>query len=51
VVHRHGIDAVFSVLSRPETLEQALEGAAANLRASSRNIAAALKLGFEMRGE
>ena len=51
VVHRHGIDAVFSVLSRPVTLEQALEGAAANLRAASRNIAAAMKLAFEMQGK
>jgi len=48
VVHEHGIDAVFSVLGQPGTLEQALEHAAANLRAAARNIAAALKLALEM---
>ncbi len=45
VVHRHGIDAVFSVVSRVSTLEDALSQAAANVRAASRNIAACLKLG------
>lgn len=44
VVHEYGIDAVFSVLSQVGTLEEALTHAAANLRAVSRNIAAALKL-------
>ena len=44
VVHEYGIDAVFSVLSQVGTLEEALTQAAANLRAVSRNIAAALKL-------
>lgn len=44
VVHEYGIDAVFSVLSQVGTLEEAFTHAAANLRAVSRNIAAALKL-------
>ena len=44
VVHEYGIDAVFSVLSQVGTLEEAFTNAAANLRAASRNIAAALKL-------
>lgn len=44
VVHGHGIDAVFSVLPRVCTLEQALTGAAANIRSASRNIAATVKL-------
>lgn len=44
VVHAYGIDAVFSVLSQAGSLEEALTHAAANLRAASRNIAAALKL-------
>jgi len=49
VVHEHGIDAVFSVLSRPGTVEDALREAAVNVRAAARNIAALLKLALEMR--
>jgi glycerate kinase len=41
----HGVDAVFSVLSRPCTVEEALADAAANLRATSRNVASALRIG------
>ena len=44
VVHDFGIDAVFSVLSQAGSVEEALTNAAANVRAASRNIAAALKL-------
>ncbi len=44
VVHEYGIDAVFSVLSQVGTLEEALTHAAANVRAVSRNIAAAMQL-------
>ena len=44
VVHDFGIDAVFSVLSQTCSVEEALTNAAANVRAASRNIAAALKL-------
>ncbi|MBI5590727.1 MAG: glycerate kinase [Deltaproteobacteria bacterium] len=48
VVHEHGINAVFSVLSRISTVEEALTHAAENLRTTSRNIAAALKLALDM---
>lgn len=44
LVHGYGIDAVFSVLSRICTLEEALIDAAANIRSVSRNIAATVKL-------
>ncbi|MBB2203534.1 glycerate kinase [Gluconacetobacter takamatsuzukensis] len=40
-VHAHGIDAVFSVVNRPCTLEEALAEAAANVRVTARNVAAA----------
>ena len=49
VVHECGINAVFSVLSRVGTLEEALAQAAANVRAASRNIAATLKLALDLR--
>ncbi len=45
VVHEHGIDAVFSVLNRPCTLEEALRDAAANVELTARNVAAALRIG------
>jgi glycerate kinase len=45
VVHTHGIDAVFSVIYKPCTLDEALSEAAANVEMAARNIAAALKLG------
>ena len=48
VVHGQGIDAVFSVLSRVATLEEALAQAAANVRTTARNVAATLKLAREM---
>ena len=44
VVHQHGIDAVFSVLNQIGTLEDAISRAAANVRNTSRNIAACIKL-------
>jgi glycerate kinase len=43
-VHDHGIDAVYSVLNRICTLEEALAEGAANLRLTARNVAATLKL-------
>ena len=49
VVHKHGIDAVFSVLSKVSTVEDALTNAAGNVRAASRNIAATLKLALEIK--
>lgn len=47
VVHQHGIDAVFSVIYKVCTLEEALESAAENVRMAARNIAAVLKMGME----
>ncbi|MEI6206437.1 MAG: glycerate kinase [Desulfuromonadales bacterium] len=44
MVHEHGIDAVFSVLSQVSTVDEALNNASANVRAASRNIAATLKM-------
>jgi len=49
VVHEHGIDAAFSVLSQVCTMEEAMVHAAANVRAASRNIAATLKVALELR--
>jgi len=43
-VHHYGIDAVFSILSRPCSLEEALAEAGENLRATARNVAAVMKL-------
>lgn len=45
VVHQHGIDAVFSVMYRICTLEEALAEAGENVRMAARNIAAVIKLG------
>ncbi|MEG0939505.1 MAG: glycerate kinase [Comamonas sp.] len=45
VVHEHGIDAIFSVLSRICTLQDALAEAEHNVRSSARNIAAVLAMG------
>ena len=48
VVHAHGIDAVFSVLYRPCTVAEAFAEASDNVRLTSRNIAAAVKLGVAL---
>jgi glycerate kinase len=48
VVHDHGIDAVFSVLSKVSTIDEALTDAARNVQTASRNIAATIKLAYEM---
>lgn len=45
VVHQHGIDAVFSVMYRICTLDEALAEAGENVRMAARNIAAVIKLG------
>lgn len=45
VVHQHGIDAVFSVMYRICTLDEALLEAGENVRMAARNIAAVIKLG------
>ncbi len=44
VVHQHGIDAVFSVLTSIGTLDEALRGAYDNICRASRNIAATLAI-------
>lgn len=44
VVYDHGLDAIFSVIPRICTLDEALENAAENLRMNARNIAAVMKL-------
>lgn len=49
VVYAHGIDAVFSVLHRACSVEEAFAEAEANLRLSARNIAASLRLGMALR--
>ena len=46
VVHQHGIDAVFSVLTSIGTLDEALRGAYDNICRASRNIAATLAIGM-----
>ena len=48
VVHQHGLDAVFSVLYRICSLQDALDEAADNLRIAARNIAATLAIGGKM---
>lgn len=49
VVHAHGIDAVFAVVPRPCSLEDALADAATNIRLTARNIAATIKLSQGLR--
>ena len=46
VVHAHGIDAVFSVLGKPCTLDEAPRDAAANVELTARNVAAVLRIGL-----
>ena len=46
VVYEYGLDAVFSVLYRICTLEQALDNAADNVFKTARNIAAVLAIGM-----
>lgn len=45
VVHQHGLDAVFSVLNRVQTLQEALEQARENICVTARNVAAVWKIG------
>ena len=46
VVHQHGIDAVFSVLNRVGTLDEALRDAYENIVCTARNVAATLAIGM-----
>ena len=50
VVHQHGIDAVFSVLTSISTLEEAFRGAFDNIYRASRNIAATVRVGMQTQG-
>ena len=50
VVHQYGIDAVFSVLTRIGSLEEAFQGAYDNIYRASRNIAATLQVGMRSQG-
>ena len=49
MVYDHGIDAVFSVVSRPCSLEDALADAATNIRRAARSIAATITLARDLR--
>ncbi|WP_395945654.1 glycerate kinase [Brevundimonas sp.] len=49
-LHAHGVEAIFSVLTRACTVEEALAEARDNLRDCARNIAATLKLGLGLSG-
>jgi glycerate kinase len=44
-VHAHGIEAIFSSVGRPCTVQEALAEARINLQTAARNVAAALRLG------
>lgn len=50
VVHQHGIDAVFSVLTQIGTLDEAFRGAFDNIQRASRNVAATLRIGMQVEG-
>lgn len=49
-VHAHGIAATFSTVMKAESVAEVLAGARFNLQSAARNIAAAVKLGMELRG-
>lgn len=49
IVHKHGIDAVFSVIYSICTLEDALKNAQENVRMTARNVAATLRAGQQLR--
>jgi glycerate kinase len=50
-VYASGIGAIFSVLSSACTKEQALAAGATDLRLASRNIAAAIRVGYQLNGK
>lgn len=50
VVHQHGLDAVFSVIYRICSLDEALQEAADNVRMTARNVAATLAAGQRIAG-
>uniref|UniRef100_UPI00035E8520 glycerate kinase family protein n=1 Tax=Xanthomonas oryzae TaxID=347 RepID=UPI00035E8520 len=45
LLHGHGIDAMFAVVHRACTVEQALADASSNVRIAARNVAATLQVG------
>lgn len=45
IVHQHGLDAIFSVIYRICTLDEALQEAGDNVRMTARNVAATLAVG------
>ncbi|AXF85892.1 Glycerate 2-kinase [Ephemeroptericola cinctiostellae] len=47
-IHEHGIDAAFSIVSRPCTVPEALSEAQMNVRTTARNVAAALAMGMRL---
>lgn len=49
VVHDHGIDAIFSVLSRTCNIQDAMAEAEFNVRSAARNVAAMLAMGQRLR--
>ncbi|MEI7430611.1 MAG: glycerate kinase [Betaproteobacteria bacterium] len=49
LVHQYGINAVFSSLRKPCSLEEALSEAAFNVRSAARNIAAVLEMGMQIK--
>jgi glycerate kinase len=49
IVHKYGIDAVFSVIYNICTLDDALNNAKENVRMTARNVAATLKAGQQLR--
>lgn len=50
IVHQHGLDAVFSVIYRICSLDEALQEAAENVRLTARNVAATLLAGQVITG-
>ncbi|WP_435927971.1 glycerate 2-kinase [Dryocola sp. BD613] len=48
IVHQHGIDAVFSVLTSVGTLDEALKNAFDNIYRASRDIAATVAIGMKL---
>lgn len=48
-VHAHGIAATFSTVMKAETVAEVLAGARFNLQSAARNVAAAVRLGMELR--
>lgn len=51
VVHQYGIEAVFCAVRKACTVEEALREAAFNVRSAARNVAAAMKVGMQLRGQ